>query len=137
MHSAFHTPLLQQASDKAKIDLHNMVWNHPRYPLIDGLGNVSYPWTTAPQDIKEYTLGAQVVQTYQFRIMIQHALSLLAPDRIVLLGPGSNLGGAIAQSIIDIGWYGIHSKQDFLHRQETNPILLSMGRPEQRKRVMR
>ena len=137
MHSAFHTPLLYNASKRAKQDVQNITWNHPKYPLIDGLGNISHPWVTHPKDIQEYTLGAQVVETYQFRIMIQHALSLLAPQRIILLGPGSNLGGAIAQSIIDIGWYGIRSKQDFLHRQKTDPILLSMGRPDQRNRVTR
>ena len=137
MHSAFHTPLLQTASTRAKQDLQDITWNYPRYPLIDGLGNISYPWVTHPQHIQEYTLGAQVVETYQFRIMIQHAISLLAPERIILLGPGSNLGGAIAQSVIDVGWYGIHSKNDFLHRQESDPILLSMGRPDQRSRVTR
>ena len=137
MHSAFHTPLLQNASEKALHDLQDIIWSHAKYPLIDGLGHISYPWVTPPQRIKEYTLGAQVVETYQFRMMIQHAISLLCPERIILLGPGSNLGGAIAQSIIDIGWYGIHSKQDFLNRQENNPILLSMGRPEQRSKVIR
>ena len=137
MHSAFHTPLLQHASNNAKQDLQGICWNHPSYTLIDGQGSVASPWVTNPQIIKDYTLGAQVSETYQFRIMIQHAISLLAPERIILLGPGSNLGGAIAQSIIDIGWYGIHSKKDFLQRQDHDPILLSMGRSEQRKKVTR
>ena len=137
MHSAFHTPLLQNTSQKAKQDLEGISWNQPKYSLIDGLGNISRPWVTHREYIRGYTLGAQVVETYQFRIMIQQAISLLAPERIILLGPGSNLGGAIAQSIIDIGWYGIHCKEDFLLRQEKDPVLLSMGREDQRSRVVR
>ena len=137
MHSAFHTPLLEHASHKAKEDTDHLHWNTPKYPLIDGHGNIAQPWVTNPEHIQKYTLEEQVTETYQFRRMIHNALSLLAPDRIILLGPGSNLGGAIAQSIIDIGWYGIHSKAEFQQRQSEDPVLLSMGRREQRKKVIR
>lgn len=137
MHSAFHSPLLDEASHNAQRDLDHLSWNTPTYPLIDGHGNIALPWIANPDHIKSYTLGAQVTDTYQFRTMIQNAVSLLAPDRIVLLGPGSNLGGAIAQSIIEIGWYGIHSKEDFQNRQAHDPVILSMGRAEQRKKLLR
>ena len=133
MHSAFHTPLLQQTAQRAQDDLAHIDWGQPHTYLIDGHGTIWSPWSSNPNDIAHYTLGAQVTETYNFTQMIQHAISLLAPQKIALLGPGSNLGGAIIQSIIDIGWFGIKSKQDFLKRQADDPILLSMGREEQRK----
>ena len=136
LHSAFHTPLLEQTALRAQQDLAHLCWNTPKIALLDGYGSIYKPLMSDATQIQSYTLGAQVTDTYQFTMMIQRALSLLAPDRIVLLGPGSNLGGAIAQSIIDIGWYGIHSKQDFLLRQQQDPILLSMGRPEQKALVV-
>lgn len=136
LHSAFHTPLLAYTSERAQQDLNAIHWRPPTITLLDGIGNIYKPLISDPAKIQSYTLCTQVTDTYQFTLMIQRSLSLLAPDRIVLLGPGSNLGGAIAQSIIDIGWYGIHNKRDFLERQQQDPILLSMGRPEQKSIVV-
>jgi [acyl-carrier-protein] S-malonyltransferase len=59
-----------------------------------------------------------------------------APDRIILLGPGDSLGGAIAQALIQIEWLGLRSKQDFQEMQASEPFLLSMGREEQRAMVV-
>ena len=44
-----------------------------------------------------------------------------APDRIILLGPGDTLGGAIAQALIAIEWRGLRSKADFQEMQ-ASPI---------------
>ena len=132
MHSAFHTPLLQQTAERAQEELAHIHWEQPKTHLIDGNASLWSPWSSDPDEIAQYTLGTQIIETYHFTQMIQHAISLLAPQKIALLGPGSNLGGAIVQSIIDIGWFGIKSKQDFLARQAEDPILLSMGREEQR-----
>ena len=38
----------------------------------------------------------------------------------------------IAQSLIDIKWNGISSKQSFIERQQNDPLILAMGRKEQR-----
>ena len=35
-----------------------------------------------------------------------------------------------------LGWQGIGSKADFLARQEQDPIVLAMGRPDQRAAVV-
>ena len=67
---------------------------------------------------------------------MQVAVREYAPDVIILPGPGDTLGGAIAQSLIAIEWQGIASKADFAARQATDPILLAMGRAEQRARVI-
>ena len=132
MHSAFHSPLLQATAARAQSDLIETEWRTPHTSLIDGAGTLWRPLVSHPQEIADYTLGQQIFDTYHFSTMIQNAVSLLAPDKIVLLGPGSNLGGAIVQSLIASGWFGIRNKQDFLQRQKDDPILLSMGRPEQR-----
>jgi hypothetical protein len=60
-----------------------------------------------------------------------------APDRVILLGPGDTLGGAIAQALIAIRWQGLGSKQDFQAVQASDaPLLLSMGRADQRALVV-
>ena len=70
--------------------------------------------------------------TYDFTRAVQVAVKEYAPERIILLGPGDTLGGAIAQALIAIHWRGLTSKQDFQDAQATDPILLSMGREDQR-----
>ena len=42
------------------------------------------------------------------------------------------LGGAVAQSLIGIGWQGWHSKEDFITRQKDDPYIISMGMEDQR-----
>ena len=123
---------MQNTAIQAQHDLSNLLWKTPQTPLIDGYGQLWRPLVSSPDDIAAYTLGNQIFDTYHFSKMVQNAVSLLAPDKIVLLGPGSNLGGAVVQSLIESGWYGIRNKEDFLQRQQKNPILLSMGRSEQR-----
>ena len=55
---------------------------------------------------------------------------------IVALGPGDSLGGAIGQALVLEGWDGIRSKSDFRERQASGePILLSLGRSEDRERL--
>ena len=36
-----------------------------------------------------------------------------APERVILLGPGETLGGAIGQIIVGLGWLGIGDKAGF------------------------
>ena len=59
-----------------------------------------------------------------------------APDHLILLGPGSSLGGAVAQSLIAVNWHNWQSKADFSQAQQAaSPFVLSMGLPEQRRQV--
>jgi hypothetical protein len=57
------------------------------------------------------------------------------PDKLVLLGPGNSLGGAIGQIMIQNNWQDVDSKKSFSSRQKNNPYLISMGMEEQRKMV--
>jgi hypothetical protein len=42
------------------------------------------------------------------------------------------LGAPVAQALIACGWRGLSDKSDFQARQSDNPLLISMGMPEQR-----
>jgi hypothetical protein len=57
------------------------------------------------------------------------------PDKLVLLGPGNTLGGAIGQIMINNNWLDINSKKAFSSRQKKDPYLISMGMKDQRELV--
>jgi hypothetical protein len=82
-----------------------------------------------------YTLGHQVTETYDFTAAIRSAAREFAPDLFIIAGPGSTMGGAVAQSLILANWKGLASKADFQGRQAASPIVISMGLPEQRALV--
>ena len=96
---------------------------------------VGGPFAVNAQDLWRYTFATQILETYDFTRAIQVAMREYAPDRIILLGPGDTLGGAIVQALIAIEWRGLKSKQDFQELQASAPILLSMGRGDQRAMV--
>ena len=138
MHSAFHTPLLAGARERADTDLADLDFQAPRVPLVDGQGRVWRPRAADTDALRRYTLGAQVTEPYDFTTMLRTALREYAPDVIVLPGPGGSLGGAIGQVLVQEGWRGIRSKADFQAAQGSDaPMLVSMSRPEQRGRVAR
>lgn len=137
MHSAFHTPLMHETSLRACQDLKTLNFRSPRIPIFDGRGVHWRPHTTKPHELMAYTLTTQVTEVFNFKRMIQSAVQEYAPDCIIHLGPGGNLGGAIAQSLIEIGWSGLNSKADFLERQKSAPIILASDRSEQRSQFLR
>jgi malonyl CoA-acyl carrier protein transacylase len=136
-HGPFHTPLMQQSADAAQAQLPVDWFTRPQVPLIDGRGKVWRRFETAPAALWGYTFGHQILQPYDFTAAIRVALREFAPDRVVLLGPGETLGGAIAQVIIATKWLDISSRNDFTARQGEDPYLIGMGRPMQREIVIR
>lgn len=132
-HAAFHSPFMQSASDKALQLWPVTRFNQPALPLIDGRGQI---WPNFGSDLaalQHYTLQHQVCQPYHFSKALQVAVKEFAPEHIILLGPGASLGGAVAQSLIEINWQGLSSKQDFITTQQSeSPFVLSMGIAEQR-----
>jgi hypothetical protein len=100
--------------------------------MIDGRGHIWRPFASAREALRRYTFGTQILEPYDFTEAIQVAVKEYAPDRIILLGPGDTLGGAIAQALIAIRWRGLTSKADFQARQAADPLLLAMGRQDQR-----
>ena len=73
---------------------------------------------------------------YDFTTAIQVAACEFMPDVFIVLGPGTTLGGATAQSLLAANWRGLRNKTDFKVAQESNcPRLISMGMPTQRARI--
>lgn len=136
LHSAFHTPLMNATAERARAELTDLPWSAPKTTLIDGLGRVFKPYSAEPAVVRDYTLGAQVTDTFDLTRALKTALRTVGPDVVILPGPGSNLGSAVAQSMIMEGWAGIHHRDAFISRQNSDPILLSMRWPDQRVRVV-
>jgi [acyl-carrier-protein] S-malonyltransferase len=135
-HAAFHTSLLRETSEKAFGILGQDLFNKPTVPMIDGRGQIWQPYSTRVDSLHQYTLGHQVYAPYDFTKSVTVALKEFCPDNIVLLGPGSSLGGSIGQILIQNKWQNINSKTDFVERQKKDPFLLAMGLPDQRKLVI-
>lgn len=132
-HAGFHSPLMRSAAQQALRDIPAHEFQRPALPLIDGCGHIWQPWATEPSALQQYTLDRQVQGHYDFSLALDVAMKEFAPDHLILLGPGSGLGGAVAQSLIRLNWQGLSSKQDFMQQQaSSHPLVLSMGMPEQR-----
>jgi [acyl-carrier-protein] S-malonyltransferase len=134
-HAAFHTPLLEGLSETARAAMNDNLFHAPSLPMIDRRGHVWTPYSTDTHALWDYTLGHQMRRTYDFTKAVQTAAKEFAPDTVIILGPGSTLGGAVAQSLIGIGWQGWRSKEDFIARQKDSPYILSMGMEDQRAAV--
>lgn len=131
-HAAFHTPLQEPVAAQGRAALPESLFGQPRVPLVDGRGAVWWPHASDPAALRGYTLGHQVTESYDFTRAITVAAREFAPDLFIVTGPGTTLGGAVAQSLILGGWRGMASKADFKTRQDAEPLLVSMGMAEQR-----
>lgn len=136
-HAAFHTPLLEPISDRARRTLPVSWFGSPAIPLIDGRGHIWRPHASDIGALWDYTFGHQVVRTYDFTAAIRVAVREFAPDCLIVLGPGETLGGAVIQSLLAIGWHGWDSKSGFQAAQGERPFVLSFGRADQRDRIVR
>lgn len=136
-HAAFHTPLLEQISRQARQRLAPSLFASPTLPLIDGQGAIWQPHSTDVAALYQYTLGQQVTQPYDFSKAIEVALKEFAPDRLIILGPGTTLGGAVGQCLVAQNWFDIASKDDFIAGQQSDPKILAMGMAEQRQAVIK
>ena len=132
---AFHTPLMSSIMDKVNKLSSLLNFRKPRIPIVDGSGKIWLPYSSDLNQLKKYTLDYQVNQSYDFSTSIRTCLREFCPDKIVLLGPGNNLGGAIAQIIIENNWFNVNSKETFKIMQNQNPFLISMSLDDQRKIV--
>jgi len=132
-HAAFHSKLQLSVAAKGRDDLSESLFLQPELPLIDGRGAIWNPKASNLTALYEYTLGHQVVETFDFTKAIRTAALEFMPDMFIVLGPGTTLGGATAQSLLLANWRGLNTKPDFKAAQTAQPILASMGIPEQRK----
>jgi [acyl-carrier-protein] S-malonyltransferase len=131
-HAAFHSLLLDHIVPLAQAANPVSDFGEGTIPAIDGTGRVWSPKAFNPAAIYDYTLGTQINRTYDFSRAVQVAAFEFAPDKIVVLGPGTTLGAPVAQALIASGWHGLTGKADFQSRQSDDPLLISMGIAEQR-----
>ena len=127
-HGPYHTHLVADTSTAAFQTLDDLEFRVPHTTLIDGMGRRHTPWSADTNVLKNYTLGAQVTDPYEFTSSVAVALVEHAPERIVHTGPGNTLGGVIGQICVDLGWRGMQSRDDFAAIQASDdPVLVSMG----------
>ena len=131
-HAAFHTSLQEPVAERGRALLGVELFRSPELPLVDGAGRVWHPKACTSEDLRAYTLGEQVVEPYDFSRAIAVAARTFAPDVFIVMGPGNTLGGAVAQSLIATDWQDLDSKARFQDRQLKDPVMISMGRDEDR-----
>lgn len=131
-HAAFHTHLQAPVAAQGRAALPADLFGQPALPMIDGRGAVWWPHSTDAQALWDYTLGHQVTETYDFTRAIAVAAREFAPDLFIVTGPGTTLGGAVAQSLVLAQWRGMGDKAGFKARQDADPLLIAMGMAEQR-----
>ncbi|WP_428028057.1 ACP S-malonyltransferase [Altererythrobacter sp.] len=136
-HAAFHTPMQEPVAAQGRSRLDPGLFGQPGLPLIDGHGQIWWPGATDAEALYGYTLGAQVTQPYNLTRAITVAAREFAPDLFIILGPGTTLGGAVAQSLICADWRGMADKAGFQDLQAREPVLASMGMADQRELVSR
>jgi [acyl-carrier-protein] S-malonyltransferase len=134
-HGPFHTPLMAESSRRALEQLPCIWFGQPRIPLIDGEGRIWRAKASTPEALHRYTFTTQILEPYDFTRSLAVGIKEFAPDRIVLLGPGVTLGGAIGQVLVAETWLGIADKEGFAARQAEDPFLIAMGREDQRELV--
>lgn len=131
-HAAFQTALQAPVAAQGRAALPASLLTQPQLPLIDGRGAIWWPGAVDPQALHAYTLGHQVTETYDFTAAIRTAAHEFAPDLFIVTGPGTTLGGAVAQSLILAQWRGMAARADFQKLQAESPLLVAMGLPAQR-----
>jgi [acyl-carrier-protein] S-malonyltransferase len=128
LHGPYHTPLVDYVAETAGERLAGLRWQRPAVTLVDGRGTRWSPWSTDPAALRDYTLGEQVTSPFRFAASLRVALRELAPDVLVLPGPGNSLGGICGQLIVAEGYRSLRSRRDFEQAQRSaSPIVLSMG----------
>jgi acyl transferase domain-containing protein len=136
-HAAFHTHLQAPVAEQGRAALPADLFGQPTLPLVDGRGAVWWPHATDTHALWDYTLGHQVTEAYDFTRAIAVAAREFAPDLFIVTGPGTTLGGAVAQSLVLADWRGMGDKAAFKARQQADPLLVSMGMPDQRELAAR
>ncbi|MBS0565728.1 MAG: ACP S-malonyltransferase [Proteobacteria bacterium] len=134
-HAGFHSHLQAPVAERGRARLSPALFAQPRLPMIDGRGVIWWPGATDTQRLWDYTLGHQVTEPYDFTAAIRIAAREFAPDLFIITGPGTTLGGAVAQSLILANWRNMGSKADFQSLQQSAPLLASMGMDDQRATV--
>ena len=124
-----HTPLAEGVAEAAADRLAGLRWRAPEATLVDGRGARWTPWSADPAELRDYSLGEQLVAPFRFATALRVALREHAPELVVVAGPRSSLTGIVGQVAVDEGYRGIRSRAAFEAAQRSAaPLVLSMGR---------
>ena len=134
-HAAFHSKLQIPVAARGRKELLESLFLQPQLPLVDGRGAIWNPHACNLSKLYDYTLGHQVIEPYDFSKAIRTAALEFMPDMFIILGPGTTLWGATAQSLLLANWRGITKKSEFKALQNLQPDLISMGNVDQRSTV--
>jgi acyl transferase domain-containing protein len=132
-HSVLQNHIIPIAKERNRVD----DFQSGSIPLIDGEARIWSPKAFDINAIYDYTLGTQINQSFDFSRAVQIVAAEFAPDKIIVLGPGTTMGAPTAQALIQFGWRDFAAKSDFIARQEMDPVVLSMGIASQRGQVVR
>ena len=135
-HAAFHSRLQHPVAAKGRDELSKSLFKQPELPLVDGRGAIWSPKASDLSALYNYTLGHQITETYDFTAAIRTAALEFMPDMFILLGPGTTLGGATAQSLLLSRWKDLITKSDFKSVQKSQSLLYSMGDLDQRNALL-
>jgi len=136
-HQGFHSPFAEPVAEAARRELSGLAWRAPGRHVVDGRGVIFSPWSADPAEIARYSLGEQLTAPFDFATQLVTGVRELAPDVLVLLGPGEGIGGAIGTILVRERFFGLGSKQAFQERQKSSePVLHALGRPEQRAKFL-
>ncbi len=127
LHSAFHTSLMAETSERARHELSDLRFGPPRCPLIDGRGVVFRPRWAEPRELAAYTLGHQIVKPFDFTTGVRTALRHCGPDVVICLGPGNPLGGTVARILLEEGWNGMTDRATFEAASRERARVVSLG----------
>ena len=134
-HAGFHTALQRPVAQEGRQLLPPDMFGGPRFPLIDGRGHIWWPYSSNRDRLWDYTLGHQVTEPYDFTRAVATAAREFAPDLFIVLGPGTTMGGAVAQSLILSGWRGMTCRGDFREQSRRAAFVINFGDPMQRAGV--
>ena len=134
-HAAFHTPLADGVAAAVR-EGWTLGWRAPRRHLVLGNGALVTPWSADPAALATYTLREQVVTPLRLAAAVRVGLRELAPEVIVLAGPGESIGGSLGAGILAEGWRGLRDRDAFKERQAADPVLIATARAEQRARLV-
>ena len=122
-----HTRLMKKVGRELSKASSSEMWHEPTVPIVDGFGRLWSSRDGCADALRRYTVGPYVTDLFDFTVAVQTALNVFQPDRIVLLGPGDNHAGAIAQAIVDMGYRGIRSRNAFFEAQAETKLLVLAG----------
>jgi len=133
-HKGFHSPLAAEVAARARL-LSGLGFRAPRFHLVDGRGAIHTPWSADPRALESYTLDHQLREPFDFHAALRVGLCELAPDAVVIFGPGE-MGGAVGRAVALERLFGVRDRESFLARQREAPLLYALGRMDQRRALL-